>query len=107
ASGELVRHTARVPGGPSGASLRGRLLTISVHTVLSFTSMAAKNPAKIENPWLGSRTRGRAITLYNSHPPSPALAPYNVRACHSATLGSALIRQNLLYPLASLDVSGQ
>ena len=39
-AGKLVRHTVENPGGPTGASLRGRLLTISVHTVLSLKSLA-------------------------------------------------------------------
>jgi len=55
-AGKLVRHTIENPGGPTGASLMGRLLTISVHTVLSLKSLALKSLAldrqTIENPWL-------------------------------------------------------
>ena len=50
-AGELVGHTLENPGGPTGASLRGRLLTISVHTVLSLKSFGGSSPT-IENPWL-------------------------------------------------------
>jgi len=90
-----------------GASLRGRLLTISVHTYFRFNLKYAKFLRQKSKTPGSLEPEACDDSETCSHPPSPVSAPYNVRACHSATLGSALIRQNLFYPLASLDVSGQ
>jgi hypothetical protein len=49
-SPKLVRHTAKVPSDPFGASLRGRLLTISVHTVLFVHLKGAVMAPKSKTP---------------------------------------------------------